>query len=530
MSSKSAGIHSAAVDMGFERAAVKTNGDEAAAQDSARPLQASTFSTPASPAMSLSSPNLSSLPGAMPSMYEVLDTRPPVTPKGANSTLPALAATPLAQSTPPASLPASTSAVGAISSFLKSLSITTGESPNGTRSSGRPASPAMSRLPSLETTSNAVRTWPTSPLTPIQPSPLNGGTQMKRAGSQSNGTRPFRRLSGALPSLLGPNTPISSGRSGSPANRNDGEQTPTQANTSSSGGILNTSFSFLSNLASLDKLPPLLGLRAEKDIFPRGQSDSRTGEDIREGEGLKIEEAVANGETFDEMQDSGIAVDAAEDPDPISRTHTLATLDSETSTKYALSPAASISQSAAMASSSESLPRSQDEGLAMATAATPKRGAQQHRRNSTLDPLTFQAITRTSSEAEAMKVVRERAQRGRQLDLADRIKQEAENPIRKQVSLSPAPEPRDVVPVRQAGLQSPVRVDSPSKPSAAIAKSTDQSLAIGLGRPVSSSASPASVASSQTPEPKKSVQQWYIRSSHADELVSSDVKSPYLAV
>lgn len=327
-----------------------------------------------------------------------------------------------------------------------------------------------------------------SPSTPTGPSTgpgaPQGGSRPRRTASQSSVTRRLRKLSGALTSDDAVSTP-GSGRdlareptpllklatSGHPVAfpteaSHAGQQTPTQANTNANananatsvtgaGGLLTSSLSFLSNLASIDRLPsvslPALGFGgggADKDAFPRGAEISAREEDALREEDLRIEQATAgegvcgaepsflqrenrhesplSSPLFRSVRETPASDSGSSDDEDEEASHGSRLRNSETPLRSpgdvgssSQSPAPSISRPAARHSRTSIV--------------------KHHRRNSTLDPLTFQAISRDSSEADAIRAADQRAQRDRQLDLQDRLQEQTH------ISSQRIPEPTNAV-------------------------------------------------------------------------------------
>jgi hypothetical protein len=386
-----------------------------------------------------------------------------------------------------------------------------------------PASCSQASLPfsssSPTTMSQQLSTATTSTVFDIAPT-LNGGTQVKRAFSNSSAARRMRKLSNPIPSFLGgsnsgikdsPTSNISSPLAESPvtatateretryrnsmtprhsylrdANSTEDQlRTPTQQLQTSSiaslqnagSDLINSSIGFLSSLASFDRLPSVLGLSniAAKSDFPRGEDSGRS--DLMEDMDLRIEDATGDMKNLSDSSptlskgdvlDSPLSLASPLDnfqPNAFSRTGTSATLESNaaTSSRNALSTAHSNLTYAS--SSSVSLHNSEETGTHLASPITPSDNCNVTKTK--LDPVTFQALRRNNSLADAQRVEREREVRGRQLDLLDRLQEQAENPHLKPVVSSPVVQQYSSSDERQSAqnavLSNPNALQSPSK-------------------------------------------------------------------
>lgn len=115
------------------------------------------------------------------------------------------------------------------------------------------------------------------------------------------------------------------------------------------------------------------------------------------------------------------------EPEAPARSGTSTTLESNgaSSSRHALSP--SHSNLTYASTSSLSLHETEDSsntGLPLSSAPTSR--PEDH--SNVLDPVTYQALKRRNSEADTRRAVRERQDRTRQLDLLDRLQEQAENP------------------------------------------------------------------------------------------------------
>lgn len=196
----------------------------------------------------------------------------------------------------------------------------------------------------------------------------------------------------------------------------------------------------------MEKLPSVLGLSSltAKETYPRGE-DAGSRADPIEDMDLRIEDATGDDEVYsdsppsayDRARNKGLQ-DAARlessdhdtfEPETPARTWTSTTLESGSSPRHALSPSHSNLTYASTSSLSlhDDTESSSNAGLPPANASSYSMTTNDNH-SSILDPVTYQALKRKNSEADAKRVERERQDRSRQLDLLDRLQEQAENP------------------------------------------------------------------------------------------------------
>lgn len=192
----------------------------------------------------------------------------------------------------------------------------------------------------------------------------------------------------------------------------------------------------------MDRLPSVFSLSglSTKEEYPRGEDGHYT--DLTEDMDLRIEDATGDDEVYNEPEfamqraKAGGLEDAATlstnaydsfEPEAPTRAGTSTTLESSggSSSRHALSPFPSNLTYAS--SSSTSLHDSEGPSTSgLPLSSLPMSASESH--HSILDPVTYQALRRKTSEADARRVERERQDRARQLDLLDRLQEQAENP------------------------------------------------------------------------------------------------------
>lgn len=204
-------------------------------------------------------------------------------------------------------------------------------------------------------------------------------------------------------------------------------------------------------MASLDKLPSVLGLSGltMKDTYPRGEDGNRT--DLTEDMDLRIEDATGEEDFYSDtpldakrtstngLEDATTLTTNSYDsfePELIARAGTSTTLESNggSSSRHALSPTAS-NLTYASTSSLSLHEHDKENGSSVRYPLTSVPMANTDSHSSILDPVTYQTLKRKNSEADARRVERERQDRSRQLDLLDRLQEQAEHPHLRHVDL-----------------------------------------------------------------------------------------------
>ncbi|KAK9893812.1 hypothetical protein P389DRAFT_198558 [Cystobasidium minutum MCA 4210] len=359
---------------------------------------------------------------------------------------------------------------------------------------------------------------------PATPPVLSGGTQIKRAFSNSSAARRMRKLSNPIPSFLGGSSSSSIGGKDSPTSMSsplasspiDGPyrnstprqsslrdqsnddilRTPTQnANQQNSSGmfpstgsgIISSSLGFITSMASLDKLPSVFGLSTltMKDNFPRGEDGSRN-EMIDEDMDLRIEDATGDEDFYsdpsishDKPKRSGLQdaptlksndYDAFE-PERPARSGTNTTLESNgaSSSRHALSPSHS---NLTYASTSSFSLHDTEEASNNGVPRDAFPGPSNEQSANGLDPVTYHALKRRNSEADARRALRDRQDRNRQLDLLDRLQEQAEHPHLRHIDTQASSSGNDSRP------RSPLVPQSEDGP-----RSDKRQSSIGLGMP-----------------------------------------------
>lgn len=294
--------------------------------------------------------------------------------------------------------------------------------------------------------------------------------------------------------------------------REDLLRTPTQSqqsvlgNLPSSGsGIISSSLGFLTSITVLDKLPSVFsGLSSftAKDEYPRGEDGQLA--DLTEDRDLRIEDATGDDEFYSDspvvskteiqngLDDAAVPSPNSIDyfqPEAVARVGTSTTLESSggSSSRVGLSP---FPSNLTYASTSSLSLHETDNGSSTRspTASHPKSNSESH--SSILDPVTYQSLRRKNSEADAKRVERERQDRTRQLDLLDRLQEQAENPHLKHVEM-------------QNQILSKQSIDTRPR-SPLVPQRESKFAAIGLGSPpVPDSTSNGHPAIDGTPEVKK---------------------------
>lgn len=260
-------------------------------------------------------------------------------------------------------------------------------------------------------------------------------------------------------------------------------------------------------MASLDRLPSVLGLSglAAKDTYPRGENSNRT--DLTEDMDLRIEDATGEEDLYSDTPDAGKRArghgleDAATlttnsydlfNPEAIVRAVTSTTLESTGGSSSRQSTASNLTYASSSSLSLHVNDKEIGSGAGLPMSSVPIANGERH--SSILDPVTYQTLKRRTSEADTRRVERERQDRSRQLDLLDRLQEQAEHPHLRHVDLQTGSQPTNSVDTRPRSPLVPQREGKVA--------------AIGLGSPPIQAAATSSTTDSQaamvvTPDVKK---------------------------